>query len=273
MDNQVFTGQQEQDGNFQLTIIGRLAHDAILFDRTCPTCRKRWYSSREYTMCPKCGGALGYILTSDNVPLSISEGTVYPTFGPNRDEEIRSSLTKGSNKLQSIYRYKLFHRADDHGILTPPPEHDRCKVGAKVEVRHVGRPLEPKWFYGKDKLNASNPNKVVWIEQGMIIFTNRGGYVKVLSAQEYVTKTAPDNTVPTPPPVAQPTDASAVVQQLDASITAMEQQIAAAKAIRAGVPVPPPAQPVATPDATPPWEEQSQAASVGGVIDPFANAK
>lgn len=273
MDNQVFTGQQEQDGNFQLTIIGRLAHDAILFDRTCPTCRKRWYSSREYTMCPKCGGALGYILTSDNVPLSISEGTVYPTFGPKRDEEIRSSLAKGSHKLQSIYRYKLFHRADDHGILTPPPEHDRCKVGAKVEVRHVGRPLEPKWFYGKDKLNASNPNKVVWIEQGMIIFTNRGGYVKVLSAQEYVTKTAPDNTVPTPPPVAQPTDASAVVQQLDASITAMEQQIAAAKAIRAGVPVPPPAQPVATPDATPPWEEQSQAASVGGVIDPFANAK
>ena len=278
MENQVST---KRSVNYAFKIVGYLGHDNKLFDRTCPTCRKGMYSSREYSRCPKCGAALGYLTSGDDKAIAISEGTVYPAFGPKQEKRDAESLAKLKNGMREVYRFKMFSFIDDHGVLIPPAEHDRCRRGAKVEVLLMGHKLEYKWFmWGADASGIKRPG----VEIMSKIYTNYGDSIKVLTDQEYASKTVSHNVYPdgSPVPIEVPTTPATVVPEtpvagIDADIAALEQRIAAIKAAQAPAPQPVVHQP-AEPQSEPfdeggiPWEEQKAMSVADGNVDPFANA-
>lgn len=260
MDNQV---KAKRSVNYAFKIVGNLAHDNKLFDRTCPTCRKGMYSSRQYTRCPKCGGVLGYLTSADGKAISISEGTLYPAFGPKQEARDAAEIFKRKNGMPIKYRFKMFNFIDEHGVLTPPAEHDRCRSGAKVEILSMGHQLVPSWYMGKDDYNPDNKAKIPWVELLVMVYTNYGDYVKVLTTQEYASKTVYHNVNPngSPADIAGINDELAVLEQRIAAIKATQ-----AKASAAG------AHPEAPEDDIP-WEVQDTVLVTNSSADPFTYAK
>jgi hypothetical protein len=289
MEKQVST---KRSVNYAFKIVGYLGHDNKLFDRTCPACRKGMYSSREYSRCPKCGGVLGYLTNADGKAIAISEGTVYPAFGPKQEKSDAMAIAKRKNGMLIKYRFKMFSFIDEHGVLIPPAEHGRCRSGAKVEIMIMRHQLIPSWFMGKDENNPNSETKVPWVELMMPIFTNApyNDYVKVLTEQEYASKTISHNVYPdgSPVPIEVPTAQPTVVPEatpitgIDADIAALEKRIAAIKAAQAPAvqaPVPQPVAPqVLEPQPEPfdtdsvPWEEQRAMSVADGNVDPFTYA-
>ena len=284
MEKQVST---KRSVNHAFKIVGSLGHDNKLFDRTCPACRKGMYSSRKYSRCPKCGGVLGYLTNAEGKAIAISEGTVYPTFGPKQEKKDAMAISKRKNGMPIKYRFKMFSFIDEHSVLIPPAEHDRCHTGAKVEIMIMRHQLIPSWFMGKDENNPDSETKIPWVELMMPIYTNApyNDYVKVLTDQEYASKTVSHNVypdgspVPIEVPMTSPTTApeSTPVASLDADIAALEKRIAAIKAAQAPAP-----QPIAPQTLEPqpepfiddgvPWEEQRAISVSDGDVDPFTYA-
>jgi hypothetical protein len=273
MDNQT---QVKKSVNYAFKIVGYLGPDNKLFDRTCPTCQKGMYSSREVTRCPKCGGALGYITSGEGKPMAISEGTIYPAFGPKQEKRDLNEVSKRKNGMAPMYRFKMFNFMDETGVLTPPPEHDNCRKGAKVEILTMGHQLVPSWFLGKDQTNPNSTEKVPRVELLIMVYTNYGDYVKVLTEQQYASQTIHHAVNPdgSPAPIDYEGDAMRAAAAETDRILELERQINILKAERTPPFTP---QPVATPPAaqnTPPWEGPNQTtAAAGNIVDPFANAK
>lgn len=289
MEKQVST---KRSVNYAFKIVGNLGHDNKLFDRTCPACRKGMYSSRKYSRCPKCGGALGYLTNAEGKAIAISEGTVYPAFGPEQEKSDAMAISKRKNGMPIKYRFKMFSFIDEHGVLIPPADHDRCRSGARVEIMIMRHQPVPSWFMGKDDNNPNSKTKVPWVEWMLPIYTNApyNDYVKVLTDQEYASKTVSHNVypdgspapigVPTTPPTAAPE--AAPITSLDADIAALEKRIAAIKAAQAPAvqaPVPQPVAPqVPGPQTEPfdtdtaPWEDQKAMSVADGDVDPFTYA-
>jgi hypothetical protein len=252
MDNQV---REQRSINYAFKIVGYLGHDNKLFDRTCPTCQKGMYSSREVTRCPKCGGALSYLTNAEGKALAISEGTVYPAFGPKQEKRDIEAVAKRKNGMLPMYRFKMFSFMDEHGVLIPPPEHGRCRKGAKVEILTMNHQLVPSWFQTKEN--------TVKVELLIMVYTNYGDYVKVLTAQEYASKTVSHNVYPDGTPVP-------MTAQED-RIAYLERQIAELRGATAPTAPPAPQPPV---QETLPWEGQNQmTAAADNSVDPFANAQ
>lgn len=262
MENQV---RAKRSVNYAFKIVGNLAHDNKLFDRTCPTCRKGMYSSRQYTRCPKCGGMLGYLTSGDGKAISISEGTIYPAFGPKQEKSDANEIARRKNGMPIKYRFKMFNFIDEHGVLTPPAEHDRCRSGAKVEILSMGHQLVPSWFMGKDENNPDSKTKIPWVELMILIYTGEyyNDYVKVLTTQEYASKTVSHNVNPDGTPAA--------IAGINDELAALEQRIAAIKASQAEMNAPV-TQPEA-PENDVPWEAQNAMATNNNSTDPFAYAK
>jgi hypothetical protein len=259
MENQVSV---KRSVNYAFKIVGYLGHDNKLFDRTCPACRKGMYSSREYSRCPKCGAALGYLTSGDGKAIAISEGTLYPAFGPKQEKRDADEVSKRKNGMAPVYRFKMFNFIDDHGVLIPPPEHDGCRKGAKVEILTMGHQLVPSWFMGKNP----DGSKSAKVELLIMVYTNYGDYVKVLTDQEYASKTVSHKVYPdgSPAPIEMP------VTGLAADIAALEKKIADIKA--AQLPQAPISQPEPFSDAGAPWEERKAVSVADNDVDPFAYA-
>jgi len=265
MENQV---KEQRSINYAFKVVGYLGHDNKLFDRTCPACQKGMYSSREYTRCPKCGGELGYITNGEGKPMSISEGTIYPAFGPKQEKRDAEAVSKRKNGMAPMYRFKMFNFADDSGVLTAPAEHANCLKGAKVEVLSMNHQLVPSWFLTKQQVPK--------VELLIMVYSNYGDYVKVLTEQQYASKTVHHPVNPQtglPAPIDPEGDAMQAAANESDRIATLERQIAELKAERTPPFIPASApQPVAS--STPPWEGQNQmTAAVGNSVDPFANAK
>jgi len=266
MEKQVST---KRSVNYAFKIVGNLGHDNKLFDRTCPACRKGMYSSRKYSRCPKCGGALGYLTNAEGKAIAISEGTVYPAFGPVQEKNDAMAISKRKNGMPIKYRFKMFSFIDEHGVLIPPADHDRCRSGARVEIMIMRHQPVPSWFMGKDDNNPNSKTKVPWVEWMLPIYTNTpyNDYVKVLTDQEYASKTVSHNINPDGSP--------APIANIDAAIDDLEARIAAIKAARSSQPPGPQApepqsEPFGNDDV--PWEQQKAVSVADNNVDPFAYA-
>ena len=166
--------------NYAFTFVGRLCHDNLLFDRTCPSC-SGMYSSRKQSTCPKCSKPLTYITSSDGKPMSMSEGTVDTIFGPLQDASDAKSIDRRKNGMHPKYRFKLFEFMDEQGVLTPPQHHSNCLSGAVVEIVIMNHQLIPSWFKTKEGVPK--------VELMMHVFTNYGDTFKVLTAAERASRT------------------------------------------------------------------------------------
>lgn len=185
MENQV---REKKEVNYAFKIVGHLGHDNLLFDRTCPACGGM-YSSHERSNCPKCNATLTYLTSSiTGQPIAISEGTIYPAFSDKQDRKDAAEISSRKNGMPIKHRFKMFSFMDDQGVLVPPVEHGRCREGAKVEILSMNHRLVPSWFMGKDDNNPGSSTKIHWVELLIMVYTNYGDYVKVLTEQEYASK-------------------------------------------------------------------------------------
>jgi len=270
MENQVSV---KRSANYAFKLVGTLMHDNLLFDRTCPACRKGMYSSREYTRCPKCGATLVYLTSESGQTVAISEGSIDPALSSDQKKKDAIRISKRKNGMPIKYRFKMYSQIDDHGILSPPPEHDRCRSGAKVEIQTMHHQFVPSYFMGKDPNNPNNGTKVPWVEL-LVEMTDPADYAKVLTAQEYASKTVSHkvNHDGSPAPID-----SIDIANIDNEIAAIEKRIASIKAAQSSQTPAPQApqasvlQPNPFGDESVPWEEQ-KAMSVGNDVDPFKYA-
>lgn len=126
--------------NYGFAIVGWMAHDALLFDRNCPTCHKM-YSSFEHKTCPQCGGELGYITIPSGRKMSIMECTLYPNFNDATRRKNAEDTRARKGAVPITYRFKAFSFSDDEGVLAPPDEYHRMVKGALVSVRMYNHEL------------------------------------------------------------------------------------------------------------------------------------
>lgn len=176
MENQV---EEKKEITFAVKLVGNLACDNDLFDRTCPSCGGM-YSSRKRSNCVKCGALLTYITGREGKPITISEGTIYPALNKYWAKRDGETLAHTPNVLRPKYRFKLYSFMDEHNTLIPAAEHDRCRSGAKVELVILNHQLIPKHFLSKD--GTGN------VELMFHIYTNKGDTIKVLTEAEYADK-------------------------------------------------------------------------------------
>jgi hypothetical protein len=260
----------KRNTNYAFKLVGYLGHDNKLFDRVCSGGCKGLFSSREYSACPKCGRGLSYILSADNKPMAISEGTVYPAFGPKQEKRDASEVAKRKNGMRPIYRFKMFSFMDEQGILTAPIEHDKCLRGAKVEILSMNHQLVPSWFEVKAK--ESGQRSEIRVELLVMIYTNYGDKVTVLTEREYAGRIGsyPVNAADgTPAPITLP------AQNDDERLDMLQRQIdeirAAKTAQAAAVPAPQGAM-VAQDTVEVPWEGEDELVDLREATDPFAAA-
>lgn len=213
--------------------VGNLGHDAYVFDRTCPTC-KGMYHSLSTPACPKCGGALTYLTTSDGKPMSITECSFYPIFGKKTMERWTADTEKRKGGLGVIWRFVIINYADKNGVLAEHPISMMLKKGATIELRIYNHPPFFKLVDSK-----KNPGKQM-VEVKYMIFPNYGDVIKVLKQPNtLVTKVATQTPAGAVPPT------GSVSPELIAAITA---QVVASLGGKVAAPVTAPApQVVATP--------------------------
>lgn len=187
--------------------VGRLAHDAHIFDRTCSTC-KGMYHSATTAVCPKCGKVLVYMTTKEGKPLSITECTFYPLFGKATMERWAQDTAKRKGGMGAVWRFKMVSYADKNGVLAEHPLSTSLKKGATIELRAYNHPPFFTEFHGK--------GGALMVEVLYVILTNYGDSIKVLkqpsTVVEKVGGPAPTLTTATAP--------QTVTPELVASITA-----------------------------------------------------
>jgi len=255
MENQV---RRKKSALYAFKVVGDLGHDNKLFDRTCPVCRGM-YSSHKLASCPKCNSQLVYITGGDGQPMAISEGTIYPALSDKQIRKDNAEIYSRKNGMRIRYRFKMFSFVDEHGVLTPPAEHSRCCRGAKVELLSMNHQPVPSWFMGKDHKNPESKAKVPWVEFLVMVYTNYGDYVKVLTEQEYASMVVHHevNSDGSPAPVGTDSSIHEKLAHLQAEINKLQ-----------GI-----QQPQITPDKTaPPWSGPADVNEVNvNVPDPFKN--
>jgi len=160
--------------NYAITITGFLGHDNKLFDRTCPNCGGM-YSSHHVSTCTKCGQPLTYITTGSGKPMSISEGTIYPSFTEKEKKRQAEAIANRKNGMDFIYRFKVFNFADDQGVLSPPKNHHLLKSGAQIKITIINHAIIPSWF-----LSGEGETKKAKVELMMPIYPQYGDNVKIL---------------------------------------------------------------------------------------------
>lgn len=198
--------------NYALKILGHLGHDNKLFDRTCPQC-KGMYSSYQISTCPKCNGALTYITTAAGKPIAISEGTVYPSFGPKQKQRDLDATNNRKNGMEAIYRFKIFAFADDNGVLGMPKDHHNLKRGAQVEIIIINHQAIPSFFQAKEGAYK--------VELMLMIYEQYGDTVKIISEPQASKNTTAMQVDATGAAI--PTDTAAI----DAEIAAINLRIEA----------------------------------------------
>jgi len=221
MDNNTMGNGQavntEYPVNYKFWMMGHLGHDNKLFDRTCPNC-KGMYSSVQYVSCPKCGAQLTYITSVSGTPMSISEGTIYPSFGPKQKKRDEESVANRKNGMPCVYRFKMFSFADDNGVLSPPTNHHLMKSGALVKVTIVNHQVIHSGFVSKD----GQPR----VEVMMMIYPQYGDSVEYLAAPKVNQQTTAINVDANGNP------APVNVQTLESQIDALRRELEALKAGR-----------------------------------------
>ena len=254
MENQT---KERKNVNYAVKIVGYLGHDNKLFDRTCPACGGM-YSSQTTPACPKCNQPLTFLTNSEGKALSISEGTIYPAFGPKQEKRDADAVAKRKNGMVPLYRFKMFEFMDEHGVLSPPPFHSRCLKGAKVEIVSMNHQMVPSRFKTKD----GN----VKVELMIQIYTNYGDTFKVLTEAQYDRNTVSYSVNSDGSPAPINTEDKDRIAQLEA-------EIASLKGVKA--PPEPPVQDDVSQDA---WNNEAQLDAAASVvnntnIDPFIHAK
>ena len=131
------------------------------------------YDARQHQTCPKCGGALTFITTSDNRPMGVSEGTFYPVLTQKQKEKDvqRAMMRKGGT--EKVYRFKMFSFGTGN-VIAPPPEHAFCKKGALVEINIINHQSDASIFIAKGNIPK--------VEEMYHIFENYGDSVTLMSA-------------------------------------------------------------------------------------------
>lgn len=194
MDNLATAGPavgQVYPTNYWFGMVGFLGHDNKLFDRTCTNC-KGMYSSYQVGACPKCGQPLTFIRTTKGTAMAISEGTIYPAFGPKQKERHVQSIANRKNGMKAVYRFKVFSFADANGTLPPPENHHLMKSGSKVKIQIVNHEAIPSYFTSKEDQQPR-------VELMLMIYPQYGDTVEVQAAPKAnpaVTVDAAGNAVP-----------------------------------------------------------------------------
>jgi hypothetical protein len=149
--------------------------------------------------------------------MSMSEGTLYPAFGPKQEQRDAITVAQRKNGMLATYRFKLFEFMDEQGVLTPPQFHDECRKGAKVEIVTMNHQLIPSWF----KAGDGTPK----VELMSLVFTNYGDTFKVLTAAQYASRTVSHAVNPDGSPA--PMGAEAEILALKAELEALRAEKAA----------------------------------------------
>lgn len=255
--------------NYYFEIVGNLGHDNRLFDRTCPNCGGM-FSSFQMSVCNKCNVPLVAITTGEGKAMAISEGTIYPAFGPKQKERNQKAINNRKNGMQPVYRFKVFSFADENGMVSLPQDHQRMKKGAMVKVSVRNHEIVPSWF-----LSSSNVPRV---ELMMQIYPQYGDVAVVLKDAQAQAATQPVTIGPDGQPI--PMDTS----QEAAEIARLEARIAELRGQSTPQAAP---TPTTTPtqqggmsaaeaaafaeEDTPPWNDGAQTQYTGGngEVDPF----
>ncbi len=247
--------------NYKFELVGNLGHNNKLFDRTCVSC-KGMYSSYEVASCPKCGQPLTFITTKEGKPMAVSEGTIYPAFGPKQKQRDTDAIKNRKNGMPAIYRFKIFSFADANGVIPNPQDHHRMKSGAMVKITIVNHQLIPSWFMGKD----GNPK----VELMMQVYPQYGDSVMVLRDAQAAAASTPVTVGADGQPVPVNTGTiSDEIAQLEAKIAALKGQAGVQGNVVA--PTDPAAANVAT-ETSPPWQDGAQTSYANtGEVNPFEN--
>lgn len=231
------TDQAKIPTNFAQKLVGNLAADAAILDRTCPKCKGVYYSLST-PACPKCGAQLTYITTSEGKPMSITEFTFYPIFGKETRERWEKDTQKRKGGCGITWRCKIFNYADSNGVLGDHPLTMMLKKGARVEVKVFNHPPYATGF-------VSKKHNMPMVELMYVLYPKYGDTIRVIpKPANIVEKVDVQGNVSAP--VVQPavtTTANNMTPDLVAAITA--QVIAS---LQGKAPVQP-AQPVAPPAA------------------------
>lgn len=82
--------------------------------------------------------------------MSVSEGTIYPAFGPNQKaKEVNAALNR-KNGMEVIHRFKMFNFADANGNLNPPKNHHLMKSGAQIRIKILNHGVVYSHFLTKE---------------------------------------------------------------------------------------------------------------------------
>jgi hypothetical protein len=208
---------------FGLKIVGYLAADNKLFDRTCPNC-KGMYSSLKTSICPKCGNTLTFIIGGNGKSMAISEGTIFPAYSTKQKERNAKAIANRKNGMPVTYRFKMFSFADDTGVLSIPPEHGRCRKGAKIQLITINHDIVPSWYLSKP--DPATQKRGAKLEIMVMIYTNYGDSITVLSDADFANKTVSYmvNKDGTPAPMQDPA-AQAIIEQLQKTVAVLEAKV------------------------------------------------
>lgn len=159
--------------NFAQKLVGNLAADAAILDRTCPNC-KGIYHSLSTPACPKCNAALTYITTGEGKPMSITEFTFYPIFGKETRERWEKDTSKRKGGCGITWRCKIFNYADSNGVLGDHPLTMQLKKGARIEIKVFNHPPYATGFISKK-------HNMPMIELLYVLYPKYGDTIKVLT--------------------------------------------------------------------------------------------
>ena len=141
---------KEYPVNYLFQMTGHLGHDNKLFDRTCPNCNGMHSSLEGLAICPKCSIPLILLTTKDGKAMAISEGTIYPSFGPNQKGKEADAVNNRKNGMEVVHRFKMFSFADEKGNISPPQNHHLMKSGAQIKIRVINHGVVHSYFEGGD---------------------------------------------------------------------------------------------------------------------------
>jgi hypothetical protein len=150
------------------------------------------YSSYLAGACPKCGQPLTFIRTAKGTAMAISEGTIYPSFGPKQKQRDLDSISNRKNGMKAVYRFKVFSFADENGVLAPPTNHHLMKSGSKVKVQIINHEAIHSYFTSKEDQQPK-------VEVMLMVYPKYGDTIEVQAAPKAnpaVTVDAAGNAVP-----------------------------------------------------------------------------
>lgn len=222
-------------------IIGHLAHDNKLFDVHCQSCGTIANSREVNGVCLKCGNPVSSILASNQRPMAISEGTIYPTMSDDDKKRDAENVAKRKNGMPIMHRFVLFSFANkETGVLVEPPVHRYLTRGREIMIEVNHTPIA-SWYKANDDS--------IKCELRFVIMSNEGDKIQLLGKKEVAAKPDTRNVVGVQPSpnVDVGTQLASLQAQLNTLMTAQKAST----------------QPVI----------DTKTVAVGDDYDPFANAQ